>query len=109
MATTIQAGSMDVRAPVVRRTVPWSIRRRRLLVAVADHSVLIVLSIIFIAPFVFIVLTALMSNAQTLTPKLWPQPFAFHNIVEVFNEAPMLRYAANTFMYAGLATLGLVL
>jgi multiple sugar transport system permease protein len=108
MATAVDAGSVEVRAPLVRRTVPKDVRRKRLLIAVADHSVLIVLGIAFLAPFVFMVLTALMTNAQALTPKLWPHPFAFHNIVEVFNQAPMLRYAANTFLYATLATIGLV-
>jgi multiple sugar transport system permease protein len=104
MATAVQ-----VRAPVAPRTVPRAVRRKRLLVAIAEHSVLIVLAIIFIAPFVFIVLTGLMTNAQSLTSNLWPQPFDFHNILEVFKEAPMLRYAWNTFLYASLATLGLVL
>lgn len=108
MATAVDARSVEVPAPLVRRTVPKDVRRKRLLIAVADHSVLIVLGIAFLAPFVFMVLTALMTNAQALTPKLWPHPFAFHNIVEVFNQAPMLRYAANTFMYATLATIGLV-
>jgi multiple sugar transport system permease protein len=84
------------------------VRRKRVLVTIADHSLLIVLAVVFLSPFVFMVLTALMSNAQALTPKLWPHPFAFHNIVEVFKEAPMLRYAANTFLYATLATIGLV-
>jgi len=104
MATAVQ-----VRTPVARRTVPRAVRRKRLLVAIAEHSVLIVLAIMFIAPFVFIVLTGLMTNAQSLTSNLWPQPFDFHNILEVFKEAPMLRYAWNTFLYASLATLGLVL
>jgi len=108
MATAVDAGSVELRAPLVRRTVPRAVRRKRLLIAVADHSVLIVLAIAFVAPFVFMVLTALMTNAQVLTPKLWPHPFAFHNIVEVFNQAPMLRYAGNTFLYATLATVGLV-
>jgi multiple sugar transport system permease protein len=108
MATAVDARSVEVRAPLVRRTVPKDVRRKRLLIAVADHSVLIALAIAFIAPFVFMVLTALMTNAQALTPKLWPHPFAFHNVVEVFKEAPMLRYAANTFLYATLATIGLV-
>jgi multiple sugar transport system permease protein len=108
VATAVDARSVEVRAPLVRRTVPRAVRRKRLLIAVADHSVLIVLSIAFVAPFVFMVLTALMTNAQALTPKLWPHPFAFHNIVEVFKQAPMLRYAANTFLYATLATVGLV-
>ncbi len=109
MATAVDAGGVEVRAPLVRRTVPRAVRRRRLLIAIADHSVLIVLAIMFIAPFVFMALTALMTNAQALTPNLWPQPFDFHNVVQVFNEAPMLRYAGNTFMYATLATIGLVL
>jgi multiple sugar transport system permease protein len=108
MATALDARSIELAAPLVRRTVPWEIRRKRILIAIADHSVLIVLAIGFIAPFVFMVLTALMTNAQALTPKLWPQPFDFHNIVQVFNEAPLLRYAGNTFMYATLATIGLV-
>jgi multiple sugar transport system permease protein len=89
--------------------VPRAVRRRRLLIAVADHSILIVLAIMFIAPFVFMVLTGLMTNAQSLTSNLWPQPFDFHNILQVFKEAPMLRYAWNTFLYASLATIGLVL
>jgi multiple sugar transport system permease protein len=98
----------EVRAPIVRRTIPWSVRRRRLLIAIADHSLLIALALVFLAPFVFIVLTALMSNQQALTTHLWPQPFKFSNVTHVFDTAPMLRYAGNTFMYASLATLGLV-
>jgi len=108
MASAVDAGAIEVRPPLVRRTAPREVRRKRMLIAIADHSILIVLSIMFLAPFVFIVLTALMTNAQSLTMNLWPQPFHFANITEVFKEAPMLRYAANTFEYAALATLGLV-
>lgn len=109
MATTVDTRALEVRPPLVRRTVPRDVRRKRLLIAVADHSILIVLAILFVAPFVFMLLTALMTNQQSLSTNLWPQPFDFHNIVEVFKEAPMFRYAANTFMYATLATIGLVL
>ena len=109
MASAIDAGAIEVPPPLVRRTAPREVRRKRMLIAIADHSILIVLSIMFLAPFVFIVLTALMTNAQSLTTNLWPQPFHFANITQVFKEAPMLRYAANTFEYAALATLGLVL
>lgn len=109
MATAVDTRGVDLRPPLVRRRVPSSVRRKRLLVAVADHSVLIVLAIIFLAPFVFMTLTALMSNAQSLTANFWPHPFRFHNLVQVFDQAPMLRYAGNTFLYATLATLGLVI
>jgi multiple sugar transport system permease protein len=98
-----------VTAPFARRDVPRSVRRRRFLVAVADHSILIVLAIIFIAPFVFIAFTALMSDNQALSSKIWPHPFEWHNFVQVFHSAPLLRYYANTVLYAGLATLGLLL
>jgi multiple sugar transport system permease protein len=95
-------------APLVRRRVPAEVRRRRFLLAFANHSLLIVTAVIFISPFIFIVLTSLMTNQQALSPKLWPDPFAWHNFADVFSKAPMWRYAFNTLLYAGLGTLGLL-
>ena len=95
--------------PLVRRQVPRAVRRRRLLVSIADHSLLIAAAIMFLLPFVFITLTALMTNDQALSSKLWPHPFVWHNFVEVFQAAPLWRYALNSFLYAGLATVGLIL
>jgi multiple sugar transport system permease protein len=91
-----------------RRRPPAAVRRKRLLVAVANHSVLIAVSIAFLAPIVFIALTALMSDAQTLSPRLWPHPFAWHNFADVFTTAPMWRWTLNTLEYAVLATVGVV-
>ncbi len=93
----------------MRRKPPWSVRRRRFLIGVANHSLLIVAAALFLAPFVFITLTALMTNNQALSPQLWPRPFQWNNFVDVFHQAPLLRWALNTTMYAGLATLGLLL
>ena len=59
-------------APLVRRTPPKSVRRRRFLVSVADHSVLIALSIMFLAPFAFIFFTAVMTDQQALSASIWP-------------------------------------
>ena len=97
-----------VAAPLVRRKPPAEVRRKRFLLAVANHSLLIVAAVIFIAPFLFIVLTSLMTSQQALSPKLWPDPFAWHNFADVFSKAPMWRYAFNTLLYAGLGTLGLL-
>jgi multiple sugar transport system permease protein len=85
-----------------------AVRRRKLLIAVAEHSVLIALTIAFLAPLVFIVATALMTNQQALSPDLIPNPLAW-NFDDVFDRAPLWRYAGNTFLYAGLSTLGVVL
>ena len=96
-------------APLVRRRPPAAVRRRRVLVSVANHSLLIVVAAMFLAPFVFIVLTSLMTNTQALSSDLWPHPFRWSNFVDVFRQAPIWRWALNTLMYSGLATLGLLI
>jgi len=95
-------------AEIVRRKVPAEVRRRRFLIAVADHSILIALGGAFLAPFLFIVLTALMTNQQALSAHLWPSPFRWHNFVDVFTQAPLWRWTLNTMIYATLATLGVL-
>jgi multiple sugar transport system permease protein len=89
--------------------VPPAIRRRQILLSVANHSVAIALSIMFLVPFAFILVTALMTNQQALSQQLWPDPFKWSNFREVFTAFPFLRYTLNSFTYAGLATLGVVL
>ena len=91
-----------------RRAVPAPIRRRRLLISIADHSLLIVAAIAFLAPVVFIGLTSLMTTDQALSSQLWPSPFRWRNYVDVFSSAPLWRWALNSFIYASLATIGLL-
>ena len=105
----MEAATHPVRVPVEPARPPKAVRRKRLLIAVADHSILIGLAIAFLAPFVFIVLTALMTNDQALSSNLWPQPFRFGNFRDVFDRAPLLTYGLNSFLYAGLATLGVLI
>jgi len=93
----------------VKRKPPASVRRRRFLVAVANHSLLIAASIAFLAPFLFVTLTALMTDNQALSAALWPHPFRWSNFLDVFHKAPLFRWTLNTMLYSGLATLGLLL
>jgi multiple sugar transport system permease protein len=97
-----------VAQPFERRKLPREVRRRRFLVAVAEHSLLIATAIAFIAPVVFILLTSLMTNQQALSPDLWPRSFEWGNYADVFHKSPLLRWTVNTMIYAGLATLGVV-
>src|SRR3954468_600003 len=83
-------------------------RSRRRLITIADPSLLIAAAIAFLAPFAFMVMTALMTDAQSLSSDLWPKPFHWSNFSEVFSEAPFLRYTANSMLYAGLATIGVL-
>jgi multiple sugar transport system permease protein len=107
MATQTPTVPVAPAAPL-RRQVPAAVRRRRLLVSIAEHSVLIAFALAFLAPFVFMALTSLMTTDQALSPKLWPDPFRLDNYVEVFRQAPLLRYALNTLIYSTLATLGML-
>jgi multiple sugar transport system permease protein len=101
--------AVELTVPLVRRRPPASVRRKRLLFAVANHSVLIAAALAFLAPFIFITLTALMTNNQALSSRLWPSPFAWHNFIDVFTKAPLWRWTLNTLMYSVLATIGVIL
>ena len=104
----MEAAGLPLPAAIARRRPPPSVRRRRVLVAVAEHSLLIALAIAFLAPFVFIATTALMTSQQALSTDLWPHPFRWSNFADVFHKAPFWRYTANTMLYAGLSTVGVL-
>ena len=85
-------------------------RRRAFLTTVANHAVAIALTAVFVLPLFFVVTTSLMTQQQALNPHdLIPHPFQWRNYTDIFSEEPILRYGWNTFVYAGLATLGVVL
>src|ERR1700712_2425165 len=96
-------------APPARREVPPAVRRKRRLVTIPDHSLLIAAAIAFVFPIIFMLLTSLMTNDQALSTKLWPDPFQWSNYADVFKQAPMLRYGLNTLIYSGLSTLFMLL
>src|SRR5919197_6186300 len=100
--------SVAVAQPLLRRKVPAAVRRKRFLVAVANNSLLIAAAVMFLAPFVFVVLTSLMTNSQALSSHLWPSPFRWQNYVDVFHQAPIWRWALNTFIYSIGATAGVL-
>lgn len=79
-------------------------RRRSALVFVADHAVFLALSVLFLGPFVFVVLTSFMSAHQAGTAFAWPRDWHPENFAEVFERLPMLKYFGNSLLYAVLAT-----
>ena len=79
-------------------------RRRRMLQWVALHSFAVGVALLFALPFVFVVLTALMSDQQSLTRDLWPNPFAWHNLVDVWHTPGFTTWWRNTLVYAVLGT-----
>jgi multiple sugar transport system permease protein len=89
--------------------VPADVRRRRFLLTVGRHAALIAVATMFMAPFFFVVMTALMTDQQAVTPSFWPRPFQWENFAEVFRRTPLVRFAWNTTQIAVLSTVGILL
>ncbi|MET7329604.1 carbohydrate ABC transporter permease [Nonomuraea sp. NPDC005650] len=102
MSVTVTAPPRPVAAHARRDGV--RARRRRILVWIATHALAIALALMFLAPVVFIGLTALMSDQQALTSDLWPHSWNWDNFAVVFEKSMLLRWLANTLMYAVLGT-----
>jgi multiple sugar transport system permease protein len=71
---------------------------------VALHAFAVALALLFVLPFVFIALTALMSDQQTLTRDLWPQTWEWHNIVQTWQTPGFGTWWRNTIVYAVVGT-----
>ncbi|MFI0480042.1 carbohydrate ABC transporter permease [Actinomadura sp. 9N215] len=78
-------------------------RTRRALLWVAVHATAVAVALMFLAPLVFIALTAVMSDRQALSDDLWPRDWQFGNFVDVFS-GDMVRWTINSTVYAGLST-----
>ena len=94
---------------VEQRLVPPEVRRHRFLITVGQHAGLIAVATIFLAPFFFIVMTALMTDQQAVTPSFIPNPFVWGNFAEVFDRIPFFTYVWNTTQIAVLSTVGIIL
>ncbi|HEY1158657.1 MAG TPA: carbohydrate ABC transporter permease [Arthrobacter sp.] len=80
-------------------------RRRAALHWVAVHTTAIAAGLFFVLPFVFVLLTSLMTDHQALTSDLWPHEWVWSNYAEVFRTPGFLTWWRNTLLYAGLGTL----
>jgi multiple sugar transport system permease protein len=79
-------------------------RRQRPLVWVAEHVGLVALAVLFVTPVLFVTATAFMTSRQALTGELWPDPWTWVNFQQAFTDVPLVRWFANSAMYAVLAT-----
>ncbi|NED01250.1 carbohydrate ABC transporter permease, partial [Streptomyces sp. SID6648] len=79
-------------------------RRRVLLHWIGVHSLGVAAALFFTLPFVFVVLTSLMSDQQALTRDLWPHTWEWGNYRTVLDTPGFLTWWKNTLLYAGLGT-----
>jgi multiple sugar transport system permease protein len=86
---------------------------RRVITGAGRHLVLIAMSLLFFLPFYWMVVSALKTNTQILSPDLqwFPDPVNWANLPGVLNHPgfPFLQMLANSVFYAGAVTIGTVL
>ena len=87
-------------ATVARMPAEAASQRRAALEWVALHAVAIAVALFFVLPFVFVALTSLMSDQQTLTRNLWPATWQWRNFVDVWGTAGFATWWRNTIVYA---------
>jgi multiple sugar transport system permease protein len=91
-------------ATVARTPAAAASQRRAALEWVALHAVAIAVALFFLLPFVFVALTSLMSDQQTLTRDLWPATWQWRNFVDVWHTAGFATWWRNTIVYATAGT-----
>jgi multiple sugar transport system permease protein len=101
--------TVAVRRTATLRPPPRAARRdrlRRRLYWVATHAIAIALAIMFLAPLIFMFLTAVMSSGETLGGGLWPHGWHWDNFGRAMttDHGVMVRWLFNTLLYAVLAT-----
>lgn len=79
-------------------------RRKALLHWIGVHALGVAAALFFVLPFVFVVLTSLMSDQQALTRDLIPRTWEWDNYVKVWDTPGFLTWWRNTLLYAGLGT-----
>ncbi|MFS0696225.1 carbohydrate ABC transporter permease [Streptomyces nitrosporeus] len=84
-------------------------RRKAVLHWIAVHSLGVAAALFFVLPFVFVMLTSLMSDQQALTRDLTPDTWEWENYKRVFDTPGFLTWWRNTLLYAGLGTVLTVL
>ncbi|GGR05253.1 carbohydrate ABC transporter permease [Streptomyces netropsis] len=79
--------------------------RARVLHWIAVHTTAVAAALFFVLPFVFVLLTSVMSDEQAMSGELWPHEWRWSNYAEVFRTPGFLDWWKNSLIYAGLGTL----
>lgn len=81
---------------------------KKFLKIASSHILLIILSIISIAPFIWVISTAFKGpdeNIFSYPPQFIPTSFTFENIITVWNKVPFFKYIINSTIVATITVL----
>jgi multiple sugar transport system permease protein len=92
---------------------PMRSRTRRLLASMARQALLLSLALLWLIPFVWLIITSLKPLEQVFTrPPQWiPRPIMWRNYVDALTNAgfPFLKLLGNSMFYSVLSTVGVVM
>ncbi len=107
------AGRAVAGAESTRRDVGFAQSLRRVLPTLGKHAVLLAVSVVFLVPFYWMIVSALKDNAQIFdpSPSWWPNPVHWDNFRKALDYPgfPYLRLLWNSIFYSGAVTIGTVL
>src|SRR5690349_24840902 len=89
--------------PAPRRAGPT--RPRGLATRIVVGALLVVVTVAFVYPFVWLVSASLKPRSDVFDNRLIPETLTFDNYVEVWNAAPMAAWLLNTAFVTVMATL----
>ena len=76
--------------------------------SVLSKTFIVLMAIITLFPFVYMILSSLMTyqEATSIPPTLFPKEFQWNNFSLAMEQAPFVRYFFNTIIVAGISTIG---
>lgn len=80
-----------------------SMSKKKRIANILSYAILSVLSLIWILPILWIVLTSFRAESGSYTPYFWPKGFTFNNYIRLFTETKQfyfMRWFMNTFLVA---------
>ncbi len=84
-------------------TSPAPSRRRSVPASALLYLLLVLLSLVFISPFVWLVLSSLKPSNEIFSGSLLPERVTFDNYINVFTYAPVGRWFLNTLLISSLS------
>jgi multiple sugar transport system permease protein len=73
------------------------------------HGVLVVASVLTLAPFVFVVVLAVSPPGEPTIPDRWPSGVTLGTVRDLLGAGSFLRWTVNTFVYAGVSVVVILL
>ena len=69
------------------------------------HTVLTIISLIMVFPMLWMVLGSVKTSKEAMDPTMiFPNIIHLENIIEVFNNSPLMKYVANSLIVALITT-----